>query len=218
MSPPAHSLPCPSAPSLRRLHCCPRSLPLWPLAALARACLPPASALPGGWTSWQLPAHWAPTAVLGLPPPPSSPPPPPHPLTPRGCRRLPPLPPPQIHARHHIRDVEWVRPRPLRCPCPSPCPSAAAASPLRPASPLLCLSSPVPSLSIPRHGSFPPLPRCRPRPFPPDRLRDVPVDAGEVGCRAAPACMRATPALTAGGWLGLVSGLWDIVLHTWYHA
>ena len=35
-----------------------------------------------------------------------------------------------------------------------------------------------------------------------DTSADVPEDAGEGGCGAAPACMRATSALTAGGWLG----------------
>ena len=46
-----------------------------------------------------------------------------------------------------------------------------------------------------------------------DTSADVAEDAGEGGCGAAPACMRATSALTAGGWLGCRSGLWDIALH-----
>ena len=51
-----------------------------------------------------------------------------------------------------------------------------------------------------------------------DTSADVADDAGEGGCGAAPACMRATSALTAGGCLGFGSGLWDIALHTWNRA
>ena len=115
------------------------------------------------------------------------------------------------------------------CPCPSPCPSAPAATPSAlslPASacPLLSPPSPFPTTA--------PSPLCCPvAPGPSlltvsrlsgdegdDTSADVPEDAGEGGCRAAPACMQATSALTAGGWLGFGSGLWDIALHTWDRA
>ena len=43
---------------------------------------------------------------------------------------------------------------------------------------------------------------------------DVAEGAGEGGCGAAPARMRATSTLIAGGSLGFGSGLWDIALHT----
>ena len=110
------------------------------------------------------------------------------------------------------------------CPCPSPCPSAPAATPSAlplPASacPLLSPPSPFPTTA--------PSPLCRPvAPGPSlltvsglsgdegdDTSADVAEDAGEGGRGAAPACMRATSALTAGGWLGCRSGLWDIALH-----
>ena len=214
MSPPALSLPWPPALSLGRLHCCLRSLPLPPLAALARPCLPPASALPGGWTSWQPPAHSARTAVLGLPPPSSYPPPPPNPPTPRKCRRLPPtppLPPPHIHARSHIRDVERVRPWPFRRPLPLllPLPLSPCRHPLCPVPPRLCLSLSPPSPFL----VTAPSPLCRPvAPGPSlptvsrlsgdegdDTSADVAEDACEGGCGAAPGCMRAISALTAGG-------------------
>ena len=110
------------------------------------------------------------------------------------------------------------------CPCPSPCPSAPATTPAAlslPASacPLLSPPSPFPNTA--------PSPLCRP--VAPgaslltvsglsgdegdDTSADVTEDAGEGGCGAVPACMRDTSALTAGGWLGFGSGLWDIALH-----
>ena len=131
-------------------------------------------------------------------------------------------------------------PTTARCPCPSPCPSAPAATssalpPLASACPPLSPSSHVPAAA--------PSTLCRPVARGPSRLTvsglfgdegddtsaDVAEDAGEGGCGAASACMRATSALTptspgppypltAGGWLGFGSGLWDIVLHTWYRA
>ena len=115
------------------------------------------------------------------------------------------------------------------CPCPSPCPSAPSATPSAlslPASACPPLSPPSPSFA----GA--PSPFCRPvAPGPSlltvpglsgdegdDTSADVAEDAGEGGCGAAPPCMRATCALTAGGWLGFGSGLWDIALHTWNRA
>ena len=123
-------------------------------------------------------------------------------------------------------------------PCPSPFPSASAATtsvlpPLASACPPLSPPSPVPAAA--------PSPLCRPAARGPscrtvsglcgdegdDTSADVAEDAGEGGCRAASACMRATSTLTpaspgppypltargggwtsaAGGWLGLGSGL-----------
>ena len=110
------------------------------------------------------------------------------------------------------------------CPCPLPRPSAPAATlsaPPLPASACPLLSPPSP------FATTAPSPLCRPvagglslltvSGIPGDEgdntSADVTEDAGEGGRGAAPACMRATSALTAGGWLGCGSGLWDIALH-----
>ena len=123
-----------------------------------------------------------------------------------------------------------------RCPCPFPCPSAPAAT----SSALPALASACPPLSPPSPvPAAAPSPFCRPVARGPSRLTvsglsgdegddtsaDVAQDAGKGVCGASSACMRATSALTptspgppypltAGGWLGFGSGLWDIVLHT----
>ena len=67
------------------------------------------------------------------------------------------------------------------------------------------LSSLVPSLSLPHHGSLPALPPCRPRPFPPDRLRDL---RGR-GRRHVRRCRR-------GGWRGGLRGC--ARLHVGHHC
>ena len=94
------------------------------------------------------------------------------------------------------------------CPCPSsPCPSAPAATP----SALPLPASACPHLSPP--SPFPttaPSPLCRPV-APGLSLLTVSGLSGDEGDDTSADV--AEDALTAGGWLGCGSGLWDIALH-----